>query len=69
MRERGVEVDQTTLYRWVQQYAPEMEKMAAVAYKPKSCKNWRVEEMAVKMKGQWKYPYQAITQHAQTIDF
>lgn len=26
MQERGVEVDHTTLYRWVQHYAPEMEK-------------------------------------------
>ncbi len=26
MIERGVEVDHTTVYRWVQQYAPEFEK-------------------------------------------
>ena len=26
MAERGVEVDHTTLYRWVQHYAPLMEK-------------------------------------------
>ncbi|PTN07402.1 hypothetical protein C8R11_1387 [Nitrosomonas aestuarii] len=26
MLERGFEVDHTTLYRWVQHYAPEMEK-------------------------------------------
>jgi transposase-like protein len=26
MLERGLEVDHTTLYRWVQHYAPEMEK-------------------------------------------
>ncbi len=25
MEERGLEVDHTTLYRWVQRYAPEME--------------------------------------------
>ena len=24
--ERGVDVDHTTIYRWVQQYAPEMER-------------------------------------------
>ena len=27
MLERGLEVDHTTLYRWVQQYAPEHEKI------------------------------------------
>ena len=26
MLERGLDVDHTTLYRWVQHYAPEMEK-------------------------------------------
>src|SRR3546814_6284634 len=26
MEERGVDVDHTTLYRWVQKYAPELEK-------------------------------------------
>lgn len=26
LAERGVNVDHTTLYRWVQRYAPEMEK-------------------------------------------
>jgi IS6 family transposase len=26
MVERGVEVDHSTLFRWVQQYAPEIEK-------------------------------------------
>ncbi len=26
MQERGVQVDHTTLYRWVQHYAPKMEK-------------------------------------------
>ena len=27
--ERGVEVDHTTLYRWAQRYAPELEKRTA----------------------------------------
>jgi IS6 family transposase len=27
--ERGVTVDHTTIYRWVQRYAPELEKRAA----------------------------------------
>jgi len=26
MRERGVNVDHTTIYRWVQHYGPEIEK-------------------------------------------
>jgi transposase-like protein len=26
MNERGLSIDHTTIYRWVQQYAPELEK-------------------------------------------
>ncbi len=30
LAERGVNVDHSTIYRWVQRYAPEMEKTAAL---------------------------------------
>jgi transposase, IS6 family len=30
MEERGVEVDHTTIFRWVQRYAPEIEKRASL---------------------------------------
>ncbi len=30
MLERGVEVDHSTLYRWVQKYAPEIKKTVAM---------------------------------------
>ncbi|VFB05915.1 transposase-like protein [Corynebacterium striatum] len=29
MTERGVPVDHTTIYRWVQKYAPELDKQTA----------------------------------------
>ena len=31
MGERGVNLDHSTIYRWIQRYAPEMEKRAALA--------------------------------------
>ena len=34
MVERCVEVDHTTLFRWAQQYAPEIEKQLRCYYKP-----------------------------------
>ncbi|MBW8309704.1 MAG: IS6 family transposase, partial [Candidatus Paracaedibacteraceae bacterium] len=34
MIERGVDVDHTTLYRWVQHYAPLMEKRLRYFWKP-----------------------------------
>jgi|CXWL01.1.fsa_nt_gi transposase-like protein len=51
MLERGFEVDHTTLYRWVQHFAPEMEKRLRWYYKPTMGFSWRVDETYVKVKG------------------
>ncbi len=69
MIERGVEVDHTTLFRWVQQYAPEIEKRLRWYYKPYSGESWKVDETYVKVKGKWKYLYRAITKSGKTLDF
>jgi IS6 family transposase len=59
LRERGVEVDHTTLYRWTQRYAPELEKRTAW-YRSRISFSWRVDETYVRVKGRWKYLYRAI---------
>jgi len=51
MLERGMEVDHTTIYRWVQHYAPEMEKRLRWYWKPTLGYSWRVDETYVKVKG------------------
>ncbi len=35
MLERGLQVDHTTIYRWVQHYAPELEKRCRLEWPPK----------------------------------
>lgn len=69
MAERGVEVDHTTIYRWVQHYAPEMEKRLRWYWRNNFDSSWRVDETYVKVKGQWKYLYRAIDKSGKTIDF
>ncbi|MEO8767312.1 MAG: IS6 family transposase [Nitrosospira sp.] len=69
MLERGLEVDHTTLYRWVQHYAPEMEKRLRWFWKPTMGYSWRVDETYVKVKGKWTYLYRAIDKRGHTIDF
>ncbi len=70
LRERGVNVDHTTIYRWVQHYAPEMERRLRWQYRPRSfAGSWRVDETYIKVKGQWKYLYRAVTKDGDTIDF
>jgi IS6 family transposase len=69
MLERGVEVDHSTLYRWVQQYAPELEKRLRWFYRPRMGESWKVDETYIKVKGKWKYLYRAITKSGDTLDF
>src|SRR3954469_19787977 len=43
LQDRGVEVDHTTLFRWIQAYAPELEKR--IRPHLRSCNgSWRVDE-------------------------
>ncbi len=43
MQERGIEVDHTTIYRWVQSYAPELERRVR-PYLSLTNDSWRVDE-------------------------
>ena len=48
MAERGVAVDHTTLCRWVQRYAPELEKRVRW-YQGYRSSSWRVDETYVRL--------------------
>ena len=51
MAERGVNVDHTTIYRWVQRYAPEMEKRLRWQWCCPKSQSWRIDETYVKVRG------------------
>ena len=67
MQERGVEIDPSTIFRWVQRYAPELEKRAC-RYQGRRSGSWRVDETYVCVGGKWKYLFRAIDKHGQLID-
>jgi transposase-like protein len=68
LADRGVEVDHTTMYRWVQRFAPELEKRVRRHLQP--CRGpWHVDETYVRVDGQWRYLYRAVDGAGQTIDF
>ena len=46
LRERGLEADPTTIWRWVQRYGPELEERLRRHLKPTN-KSWRVDETYV----------------------
>jgi IS6 family transposase len=68
LADRGVMVDHTTIYRWIQAYAPEIEKRIRPHLRS-SNGSWRVDETYVKVKGRWTYLYRAVDSRGQTIDF
>ena len=68
LADRGVEVDHVTLYRWVQRFAPELEKRVRRHLRP--CRGpWHVDETYVRVDGEWRYLYRAVDGTGQTIDF
>ena len=68
MAERGVNVDHSTVHRWVIKLMPLFEK-AFRQYKRPVEKSWRMDETYVKVAGQWKYLYRAVDKAGSTVDF
>ena len=68
LSDRGVSVDHTTLFRWVQAYAAKLEQRIRRRLRP-CTGSWRVDETYIKVKGVWTYLYRAVDSLGQTIDF
>src|SRR4030088_3130326 len=68
LAERGVEVDASCIWRWVQAYAPELNKRCRPHLKPTN-KSYRIDETYINVKGEDKYLYRALDSTGQTIDF
>ena len=68
LRERGVKVDHTTVYRWVQRYAPELDRRCRPALRATN-DSYRLDETYIKIKTQWHYLYRAVDSTGATLDF
>jgi IS6 family transposase len=68
MCERGLLVDHTTVWRWVQRYAPEINKRICPHLKM-SGTSYRIDETYIKVGKSCKYLYRAIDSTGQTIEF
>src|SRR2546423_8576425 len=68
MRERGLDVDHSTVFRWVQRYAPEINKRIRQHLKM-SGTSYRIDETYIKVGTQCKYLYRAVDKEGQTIEF
>jgi putative transposase len=68
MGERGVEVDHSTINRWVVKYSSQLRE-ALHRRKRAVGRSWRMDETYIKIKGEWYYLYRAVDKSGQTIDF
>jgi IS6 family transposase len=66
MCERGVSVSPSTIFRWVQRYAPEIEKRERPYQRHRSV-SWRVNETYVRVGGRWRYLFRAVDKHGRLI--
>src|SRR5918998_2196502 len=65
--ERGLTVDRSTVYRWVQRFLPLFGDAARSHRLPVGSK-WRVDETYTRLNGKWTYIYRAIDQNGQVGD-
>ena len=66
--ERGLSVDHTTVFRWVQRYAPELDRRCRPSLRATN-DSYRVDETYIKIKKRWYYLYRAVDSTGATLDF
>jgi putative transposase len=65
---RGVQVDHSTVQRWVFKFSPEIEKNMHKR-KRQVCSSWRMDETYIKVGGKYRYLYRAVDKFGNTVDF
>lgn len=70
LAERSVTVDHTTIYHWVQRYAPEMEKRLHWYWRnPSGFCSWHIDETYIKVNERWAYLNRAVDSRALPLIF
>jgi IS6 family transposase len=68
MAERNLKVDHVTIWRWVQHYAPELNRRCRPELR-RTNGSCRVDETYFRVAGKWTYLYRAVDSTGATIDF
>jgi len=66
--ERGVDVDRSTVFRWVHNFGPALAKRTE-GHLRRASLNWHVDETYIRVGGKWYYLWRAIDTDAQLVDF
>lgn len=68
MAERGIDIDHTTIHRWVVHFSPVLLKQFN-RRKRAVTGRWHMDETYIKASGQWMYLYRAIDSVGDTVEF
>ena len=66
---RGLQVDHSTINRWVIHYSPQLETSFRKRCKRPVGVSWRMDETYIKVKGKWVYLYRAVDNEGNKVDF
>jgi len=67
LAERGVSVDPSTIFDWVQQFTP-LYQVAARPRRHRVGQRWSIDATYIRIAGQWCYAFRAIDEDGQVID-
>lgn len=68
MAERGINVDHSTIHRWIIRFSPQLLQKFNLR-KRGVTRKWHVDETYIKVRGQWMYLYRAIDSVGDTVEF
>ena len=68
LAERGVRVDHVSLHRWVQRFAPEIERRVRPHLQPAG-RTRHVDETYIRVGGAWRCLYRTVDGAGRTVEF
>ena len=68
LAERGVTLDRSTIFRWVQKFGPEIAERTE-RHLRRSSLDWHVDETYIRVGGKWCYLWRAVDANGQLVDF
>lgn len=68
LEERGIAVDRSTVFRWVQKFSFELTKRT-VKHLRRASVDWQVDETYIRVGGKWRYLWRTVDTNGQMVDF